>query len=261
MRAVWAVGLLLVLGSVILGQSAEARVFSFKNEGIASYLHGTYGPSMLSQQPYATSSGVDTSLDKKFTYNVSGELGLLWVVSDRMAFRLGVEALQGYPAIKEAIGSNPSGQQRMSVNSSVFAIHPSAALEYYFSLQNSYRIFGYAGAGYAMVTMQNNYTLTAQGTSDLGGITDYGEQSKATATSIIGGAGIEVHFSDTTTFLFDLNYRHLPVKNLTYQNSATGTQGAFVNGQPVLNDDGSKRAIDLSGMSVGIGFRFYIKVL
>lgn len=255
MRGFW------VALAVVLTTAAEARVFSFKNEGIASFLHGTYGPSMLAQQPYASSSGVDTSFDKKFSYNASGEMGLLWVFSEQIALRLGIEAIQGYPTVKETVGSNPSGQQRMSVNSSVFAIHPNAALEYYISTKNSYRIFGYAGAGYALVTMQNNYTMTAQGTSDLGGITDYGEQSKATAISMIAGSGIEVHFSDTTTFLFDLNYRYLPVRNLTYKNSATGTQGSFVNGQPVLNDNGSNRSIDLSGVSVGIGFRFYIKVL
>ena len=245
---------------ILLGPVAEARVFSFKNEGIATYLRGTWGPSILRQDPYAHSSGTGTSIDKKFAYNLSGEMGLLWMVSNQVALRLGVEALQGYPNVKEATGNNSSAQQRMSLNSSVFAFHPNAVVEYYFSAKDSYRLFVYAGAGYAMVTMQNDYTLTSQGTTDLG-VTDYGEQSKATAISTLGGMGGEVHFSDTTTFVFDINYRHLPVKSLTYKNSATGTQGAFTSGQPVLNDDGTARSINLSGFYVGVGFRFYIKIL
>jgi opacity protein-like surface antigen len=242
---------------IVGGPPAKARVFDFKDESVGTYLHAFGGLSELGQDPFGNTGGSGTSFAKKFQYNFGGDAGFVLRMSQRMALRLGVQYLEGVP-LTGVSGTSAAGVQRWSLSSSASALIPEAALEYTLLQKTGFKVWMFGGAGYALVKVSNQYTASA--TSDLA-VASYDEASKASSIAGFAGVGAEVLFTDATTFYCDISYTYLPVSQLTYTSSGTGTQGAFQSGQPLLNDYGSRRDIDLSSFNVGAGFRFYINVL
>lgn len=248
---------LIYIVSLFVSQVAQARVFNFKTESVASYFRGTYGFSSLKQDPYVNNSGAGTRFDKKFGSNVGGEIGVYVAVASRVGLRLGVEAIQGLP-VTAAKGSSSSGVERWNLNSNVYAVQPVIVGEFVLLSSENIRLLSYLGGGMVWATMENRFTKLT--TSDLA--TDsYTETAKTTAFSGMMGVGAEMFFTDTTTFMVDLTYRYLPLTSWKYKNSAAGSSGSFVEGDTVNNSDGSARKMDLSGFSVGMSFRFYIRFL
>jgi len=240
---------------------ASARVFNFKEAGLAAYLRGTGGQSAVGQDPFGNSSGTDTVISEETGLNYSGEIGVQWAMGDKTNLRLGAEAIQHRP-VSEAKGANSNQQERFTLESEVFIFNPNLTLEYVFKSAGSFRYYGLIGAGWADVTVDNHYQMTALGTSELG-VTDFYEKMHATAYSGHIGGGIEALFTDNVTASLDMNYRYLKVPTLKYKGDTTSivAPGGVGKGEEVLNQEGGKRSLDLGGFYIGITFRFYLRFL
>ena len=249
---------LALLVAVATPSVSWARVFNFKNEYLASYLRATGGTSAAGSDAFSIAGGTDTVYADEVAYNFSGEIGFLLRFKDRVTVRVGMEVLQTKP-LNEISGKNPSGVNRFLLTSKVLVLQPVATIEVNLAPNPESRFYFFAGAGLSDVTMDNEFAMTATGTSELGGITDFAEKTTAYGISGHGGVGYEILMADTVTVAFELGYRYLPVPKLEFKNDVTTiAQGAVVKGDTVLNYDSSKRSLDMSGPFVGLGFRFYI---
>lgn len=242
--------------SLLLGASiAEARTFDFKNERFASYFGGTYGASAVGDNAYGNSSGNGVTVDRRSAANASGELGFV-ISSPRANVRLGVEAL--FPRNYDDItGSDASGTALFTLKSKVMAFIPQAALEILFRPTAESRIIVGAGGGLAIVTLDNEYTMTSSGTTALG-VGDFVESASARVGMGRAYVGYEFLFTDTVTLAAELGYRHLVVPSLKSTRNSTAISGTQSEGGDVLNMDGKPRSLDLGGAYAGVTFRFYI---
>jgi hypothetical protein len=240
---------------------AEARVFNFKDSDVAAYVRGTGGLSALDQDPFGNSSGVGTTVNGSTSYDYGAEIGLMLALSPKLHLRIGAEVIQESPV--SAPGTNSAGTQLFTLSSSVFVFNPNVALEYVYSTHGNTRFFGELGAGYANVSVVNQYTMTAAGTTALGGVGSYKETMQDNTMSAIAGLGLETLFTDNATLILDFGYRYLPVKGLVYKAPVDNivSPGGVTQGQQVLNADGSKRTLNLGGLFGGIAFRFYFNSL
>jgi hypothetical protein len=238
--------------------SAQARVFNLQSEYLASYLRGTAGTSRAGDEAFRLAGGPGTSYDDKVSYNFSGEIGFLLRFKGLVTFRVGAELLQTKPLVSIP-GKNASGVDLFSLHSDVLVLQPTATLEVdVFSLNES-RAFFFAGAGLSAVTIENEFVMTATGTSELGGITDFTERAVANQISGHAGFGYERLLTDTVTVAAELGYRYLPIPKFKMSNNATTiAQGATSKNDTLLNSDGSNRQIDMTGLFASVGFRFYI---
>lgn len=234
---------------------ASARVFDFNKETVAAYLRGTGTLSQVGDSAFGDSSGAATSTSDKVAYNFGGEFGAMFALSQGVSFRLGLELYQAKP-LPSVTGKNASDAELFSLKSTVFSWGPIGTLEVVALRGASYRGYLFGGAGYATVTMENEYTMTAQGVSDL--VPSYTEKSEATAIFGAVGAGLEAELADTTTIAVDMGYRYFPISKFTYKANETTIQGAKSKGGTVVNDDGKARSLDLGGITFSISLRFYI---
>jgi len=238
---------------------AEARVFNYKDSGLAAYIRGTGGLSAVAKKPFAKSSGTDTSVDGESKYVYSGEIGGMFRFGGNANLRIGAELIQHRP-VKEASGTSAAGNERFTMDSSVFVFNPNITLEYVYSGAGNLRYYAAFGVGLADVTVENRYTMTTQGTTDLG-VGSFNEKMAASTTSGHFMIGLETLFVDNATFSLDVGYRHLPVKSMKYKGDVANIVGGGTKGADALNHDGSKRSMDLGGLMVGVGFRFYMNFL
>ena len=247
-----------VVAAVFISDSAQARVFNFQNEYLASYLRATGGLSGVGDKAFAKAGGADTVYSDKSNYGFGGEIGLLLQFENRVTLRLGMEILQSQD-LKKIAGKNTSGEDRFHLTSEIFAFQPKVTVEVNLLPAPESRFYFFFGAGWSNIILDNQFVMTATGTSELGGITDFTEKAKATAVSGHAGIGYEVLMVDTITSFFELGYHYLPVSQLEFKNDVTTiAQGSVVKGATVLNGDGYKRGFDMSGVFVSLGFRFYI---
>ena len=245
---------------ITLPFAAQARVFNYKEASTAAYVRATGGYSSLAQDPFANASGTDTTISGTTQYNYSGEVGFMLGLSPNIHLRLGAELMQENPVVSD--GQNPAGVSRFSLNSSVFIFNPNVAFEYVYSVHGNIRFFAELGAGYANVTVVNDYKMTPTGTSAFG-VSDYKETMETNTLSGIAGIGLETLFTDNVTLLADFGYRYLPVKTMKYKadvNTISSPAGVH-KGDPVLNADGSKRTFNLGGLYGGLALRFYLSFL
>ncbi|MGE4130854.1 MAG: hypothetical protein AB7F86_04415 [Bdellovibrionales bacterium] len=248
----------LALALVFAASSAQARVFSFKESGLGMFLRGTGGTSAVGDDPFAKSSGSDTSVSGKTSYAYSGELGVVFGLGSMVNLRLGAEVIQHHP-VKETSGKNSSDIERFQLDSSTFIFNPNLTMEVIFHQEGNTRYFGELGVGNSEVTVENRYTMTSTGTSELG-VTDFNEKLSATALSYHVAAGLETLFTDTVTFVAQVGYRILTVDSLKYKgdvNNIVSPSGA-AKGDKALKNDGTARSLDLSGVFVGVAFRFWL---
>lgn len=249
--------LLLVLLWAVGG---EARVFSYKDTNKAAYVRGTGALSGIGQNAFSDSSGTDTDLEGNSAYAYSGELGFVFGVGSMTNVRLGAELIQHRPV--DGKGLNAAGDERFTIDSSVAVFNPNITVEFIYKTQDALRFFVFAGLGLADVTVDNRYTMTATGTSELG-VSDFSEKLSASTYSGHAGIGLETRFVDNVTFSADFGYRYLPVRTLKYKGDVNNivTPSGASKGDEALNHDGNKRSLDLSGISAGITFRFYLQFL
>lgn len=241
---------LLVMMSLI-PRFAQARTFDFKTEGFATYLYGTYGPSLVSDTAYANSSGSGTSVDKKTSTNYSGEFGFL-ISGETVSLRLGAEVIK--PKTNSDIkGTDSSGNQIFNLESSVFAFIPRATIEYAIGSTPHSRWLATLGAGVAVVTVDNTYTQVASST----GLTDHVESGTGTGTMIEIATAYEFLLSDTATMFWNIGYRRVSPAAFQSNKDVTSFMGSEPKDSDLKNQDGSNRTVNLSGPFAGVAFRFY----
>ena len=235
--------------------SAEARVFDFKSERFATYFGGTYGTTNLRATPYDISSGNGVSVDKKSLTGASGEVGFI-LAGEKLSLKIGVEVL--VPQHQTAItGNNAAGTNYFSLDSQTLAYVPEVAVEYLaYRDATSHAMLGF-GFGYAFVTLQNKYAMTAAGQAALG-VGSYTESAHAQTMAAQIYGGYEAIFTDTVTASFKAGYRYLPVTSLKGTQNASAITGSQSDGSVLVNMDGGDRRLDLSGAFVGVSFNFYL---
>ncbi len=243
------------------GSSAYARVFNFKDTGLGVMLRGTGGLSSVDKDPYGDSSGSSTEIDEQTKYNYGGELAAVWGMGQNYNLRLGAEVMQHHP-IKEGHGKNAAGTDRFQFDSSTFVFNPNIAAEIFLEAGSKFRFFAQAGVGYAMVDVENRYTMTATGTSELG-VGSFNEKMSGTGMSYLVGAGFEALMLDNVTISVDGGYRYIKITELKYTgdvNNIVAPAGA-AKGDTALKNDGTKRELNLGGLFVGASLRFYLNFL
>jgi hypothetical protein len=250
--------LVLALGLFLLPAISQARVFNYKDAEVAAYVRGTGGLSQLDQDSFANADGAGTSVSASSKYNYGAEVGFALGLSPNLHLRIGAEIINENPVNDNGVDS--SGTSRYSLNSTVLVFNPNLAFEYVYSTKGNTRFYGVLGAGYANVNVTNTYTMTAAGTTALG-VGDFKESMGANVLSGQVGVGLETLFTDNVTFMTDMGYRYMPVRQLNYTSGDTGFLGAVNKGDVVLNSDGSKRTLNLSGLIIGASFRFYLNFL
>lgn len=246
---------------LLAGGQAQARVFNPKDSIFAAYLRGSGGQSNLGHSAYAFSSGDDTrfELKDKPAYHYSGEVGLMFMISDQSRIRIGFEGLQAREV--EAVGK-VGGAKAMDVTSRVLSMMPTANLELDFSQGEGTKYFTFAGVGYAKVTSTNIYDLNATGLGAYGLSDDYKETVSGNAIMGQVGVGAEWPAIDNVNFSFELGYRYLVASKLNYENSQNTAEGTTVeDGAAKIRNGTEARTLDMSGMFVGFSFRFFIPPL
>jgi hypothetical protein len=247
--------------ALAVGVSAEARVFNYKDSTVAPYLRVTGGLSSLGQSAFKDSSGTGTSVDGTSKYSYGGELGLVLAITPSFHMRFGAELMQSRP-VTYAPGSSSSGTELFRLDSTMSVFNPNVTFEGVFKSTGATRYFGMAGVGLASLTLENKYAMTSAGTSALG-VSDFDEKMTGSAVESHLGVGFETLFTDNATFSMDLGYRYLIVKSLKYKsdvNNIVSPSGVHA-GDPVLNSDGSARKLNLSGVNIGVSFRFYLNFI
>lgn len=253
--------ILLFLVSVINIPDAEARVFSFKDEWLASYFRVSGSSSLLDQSGFKYSSGEGTQFNNDVGLTFSGEFGFLFNIGEMFNFRVGVEAIQAKTPT-ETFGTNAGGTQLFELNHKVLILNTVGTIEFNYHRTPTLRLYVAGGGGLSSVTMDNQYIMTATGVSDLG-TNSYTEKAEASVVSGHVSTGIEVLFVDAVTAMAEIGYRYLPVAELTHKNDETvigegGSSKNVTKGSIVTNHDGSIRSFDTSGVYLGVSFRFYI---
>lgn len=249
----------MLLASIIGGARASARVFNYKETGLAAYIRGTGGLSSVGQEAFIHSSGAQTnSVDGRSNYDYSGELGFMFGFGPDFHLRLGAELIQHRP-VSEASGTDTSGTSLFTLNSSVTVFNPNVSFEYAFKTFGDSRFYFLGGVGLADVTIDNAYTMTSPGTSDYS-VNDFTEKLSGSGISEHLGVGFETLFTDNVTISFDAGYRYLKVNKFKYKSDVKSilVPGGAKAGDQALNDDGSARQLDLGGLLLGVTFKFYL---
>lgn len=250
-----------ILFLLIATAQTEARVFNPKDSSFAAYIRGSGGTSNLGHSAYADSSGADSRFELKDrpAYHYSGEVGVMFLLSDQSRFRIGFEGLQ----TREVDATGKVGSTKaMDVTSRVLSMMPTANLELDFSQGEGSKYFTFAGVGYAKVTSTNDYDLNAFGLGYYGLSGDYKETVSGNAIMGQVGVGAEWPAIDNVNFALELGYRYLVASKLNYENSHNTAEGSTVKGGAAKIKNGTDtRSLDMSGMFVGFSFRFFIPPL
>lgn len=237
--------------------AAQARVFDYKNAGVAAYIRGTGGLTNLGKDSFDKAAGDGTRVSGSSAYAYGGEVGAMFSFGADFKMRLGLEVMQP-SGFSKAPGTNVVGVERFKLDSSVFVFNPNVTFEYIYKTNGAWRFYGALGAGYADVTVENRYNMSA--TTDLA-TASYSEKLGGKGLSGLAAMGFETIFLDNVAFAADIGYRYMPISSLTYKMDGTGFNGAFSKGGDALDSSGKKRAVDLSGIILGASFRFYLNFL
>lgn len=233
---------------------ASARKFDMPNERFATYFGGGYGISNVSDHAFAMSSGSGVQTDQVVGSNYSGELGILFA-SQGVQLRIGGEYLlaKALEGVTGRVGSTPY----FAMSSKITALIPKASVEIPLWKRLESRISLGGGAGMASVSLEQNYAMTAAGSTALG-VGDYIEKGEASAMTWNAYLVGETLFVDTTTVALEMGYRSLKVGSLTSQKATSAITGPQAPGGALANEDGTSRAFDFGGAYVNIYFRFYL---
>jgi hypothetical protein len=246
---------------LLFASAAEARVFDYKQVGLAAYIRGNGGLSNVKQKAFSGSSGVDSEIDGESNFSYGGELGAQIAFGPSVNMRIGAEMIQHRP-VSEAKGLNGSGQERFTMESSVFIFNPNVTFEYAYQTAGNTKFYFGLGGGLADITVENRYEMTAQGTTDLG-VGSFNEKLQGNATSFHINGGLETLFVDNTTFSIDAGYRYLPVKEFKYKGDTSNivSPGGVAKGDVAKDHNGANRELDLGGFYMGFTFKFYLNFM
>ncbi len=240
----------------VLPSLVWARKFDFKNEAIATYFKGTYGPSQVLLAPYGESSGAETTaFDQKIETNYSGEFGLV-LSTTILTLRVAVELLMP-KHISDVRGKNAAGDELFLLDTQTSALVPMAYVDYNFYTFSTSKAFVGLGVGHAYIKMENDYQFTDVGRTTYN-MSDFVEKAEGQTVSTHVYAGYEMLFADNATVVFDIGYRKLYANTLNHLNAVTTFNGPVARGAQVVKNDSGPRDVDFSGAYVGMAFRFYI---
>jgi hypothetical protein len=244
---------------VLICQPLHARVFNFQKQTFSTYLRGTYGLSMLQKDAYQPGFPATVSFPghSGVAQAYSGEIGF-GLSSKFVTWRLGVEMLNPAQA-KDVAGMNASGTQWLTVNSEVYSIIPQVNVEFMIRQGPSWRWYFGGGVGYAITTFKNTVTMTAAGTTALGGVTDYIEEASNYGLMGQGMTGFEFAFFDNVSLSFDVGYRYLNANGFKANRDARTACRQFYTGNTITNCAGGDRSFNLSGLFTAGNFRIYIQ--
>lgn len=232
---------------------AQARVFDINKETFAGYFAAGGGSSALGITPLDKEAGTSITYSGSVNYNYSGEFGFLYSKS-RLGLRFGIEILK--PSALDSTASS-SGSDYYTASNVILGFAPKLALEINLHGNQFSRSFISLAGGLASVTMKNEYTMTALGSSALG-VSDHTAESKGSGTLLAAAMGYENILTDTTTIAVEFGYRQLKIEDLKYTKDVSTFGGSKASGDAVKNADGAARNLDLSGGFITIGFRFYL---
>lgn len=234
--------------------SAEARVFNFGKESFAAYFGGTAGQTGLGKGAVEGESGANITFSGESKTAYSGEFGFVYS-RPQVSFRFGFEMLS--PAKLDGSTANNGTTDLYSVDSDVLGYLPKLAVDVNLRGTGSSRSYISVAVGSASVTMKNDYTFTAAGSAAFPG-SETATEAKGTAIMYSAAFGHEALMTDTTTVLCELGYRSLKIDNLAYSKDVTIFNQSHTSGDKVTDSSGSQRSLDLSGLFIGLSFRFYL---
>jgi hypothetical protein len=238
---------------------AQARVFNFQKQSFSTYLRGTYGFTMLQKDAYQGGFPNTVSFPNQagVSQAYSAEVGF-GLSSKYLTWRLGVELLN--PAqTKDAAGLNASGTQWLTLSSEAYSVIPQVNVEFVVRQGPTWRWYFGGGIGYAITTFKNTVTMTAAGTTALGGVTDYIEEGSNYGLMGQGMSGFEFAFFDNVSMSFDLGYRYLNATGFKSNRDSRTACNQFYSGNTVTDCAGGDRALNLSGLFTAANFRIYIQ--
>lgn len=249
--------MIVLVGLLTIAPTGEAvaRQYDMGSDTFATYFGGSFGLSNLSDYAFGSSSGVGVQTDQVVRSNYSGEFGVA-LTSMRGGLRLGVEYLMGR-ALSGVNGVNSSGTKLFELDSKVTAIVPMISAEAPLWKNRVSRVLLGGGAGYAFVSLDQEYEMTAAGTAALG-VGDYSEKASARVPTWKAYVAAETHFVDITTVMLEAGYRSVRVGALQSTKATAAISGAQSEGSDLKNMDGDNRAFDFGGAYVSVFFRFYL---
>jgi len=238
----------------LLSSIAQARTFDFKKESFASYFRGTYGTSNAKDSTFGGAVAENVTADKSVTGAASGEFGFLFS-GEKVGFRVGLEYLVPR-SMTEVKFADRNENVLATANTKITALIPLGGLEFPAYRSGTARMIIGVGGGLAMVNVENQYVLTTAGRTRFG-LDDFTESASGQGLLAQTYVGYEFLLTDTVTMMGDLGYRYCKVSSLKSSRSQESFSNDQTEGGDLLNADGSVRSVDLSGLFVGLGFRFY----
>ncbi len=238
---------------------SAGRVFDINTERLAAYFRGTGGLSAARQDAFALARGSSTHIsEKESKYNYSGELGMYLRLFPSVGIKMGVEVLKS-ENLSDIMGRTAAGDDLYTLNSESFLFVPQGHLEWAYKSTATMRFFIYIGSGVVDATIENDFQMTALGESTYA--PTYTEKLSGTGVATFGGFGLEALLADTTTVSIDIGYRLLKLNKFKHKGEITTIQGEFTKGSIAINDNLTRRQIDLSGFYLGLSFRFYVGIM
>lgn len=242
---------------ILMTTVAQARIYNTQTDKMAVYVRGSLDQSSVDNTLATESQGNGVNLSAKYPYKVSGELGMAFS-NPFMSIRPAIEIIRP-PEIESSSGRRASDDVELyTVKSELSILAPKISFDANIHVWQTARLYLSAAYGYAMLTGRNSYSINATGTSQFGGLTDFHEELTGTSALYEGSLGYESLLSDTTTFAVEGGYRSLVFDSVEYKTGVTNFQGSKNSGQSALNMNGKKRSIDLSGIVIGLSFRFWL---
>lgn len=248
-----------VLFFLLISSVSQARIFDMGKAKFASFLRGSFQPWGKGGSTFENSSGASTdTFNKNWTSVNSYEFGLLYSGSGAFIWKFAIEILQP-PKLGGNTGGSAAGVQHFDFSSELNVVTPKIGLEIPIKQWKATRLFFGAEYGMANMTAQNNYSNINAGVYPA--VPDYREEVKSVGSQIAGEIGFETLMSDTSTFCIDIGYRQLKFSAIQYNVDVTplsqpGTPA--VKGDAAKNNDGTSRAVDLSGVYASVSFRIWI---
>lgn len=246
----------LIIGSLFLFNSvASARVFNFAGLNVSSYLRGAGGTAYFGNDAFGNAGGSGAIYSEGVLYQFSGEFGFSFELSS-MTARIGFE-MHRPQHLSQYEAKNAGGTTLYNIDSDIISYSPMITFEFPMSKSSTSKTYTFLGAGYGYVTMKNQITFTAAGTTAYS-LADFTEDTKGQSIFGIGGWGFETLLVDNVTFGMEFGYRYMEVYRMTHKAASTNFLGSSAEGAPVKNTDGTDRFLNLSQPFMSFMFRFYI---
>lgn len=245
-------GLLICL--LVWPLSGQARVFDLGRETFAAYFMGSAGTSGLGTGAVNGESGSTVTFSEESKNLYSGEFGFMYS-RPQASVRFGFEFLSP-AALKESVANNGTSDL-YAVDSMIQAYAPKITIEINVRGEAQQRSYVGLAVGSVDFTLKNDYTMKAAGSALWPGM-DTATEGKGSGTLMAMSLGHEGLLSDTTTYAFEFGYRYLKIDNLKYSSAANVFGSSHASGDAMKTQAGANRELDLSGIYLGLSFRFYL---